>query len=207
MDPVPGVTYLQHTAADIPVPGKNVTLRVFGSPCTPLRPGKGRDWAFQYPAEEAKTLWKAIPSDIDILVTHSPPAGYCDTSDYWGKGGCDSLTKAVQKVRPALHVCGHCHEGRGAQIVRWSDDVEVSEHQIVSTWEDPGVGNKKISRLDLTGKGKGKPLEVGRETAIVNAAIMMRSHDSGPISFNKPIVVDLMFPTTGPAEDEVRDDG
>jgi hypothetical protein len=47
-----------------------------------------------------------------------------------------------------VHVCGHIHEGRGAVRVKWDRDGEGG----CEVWTDPGLGNKKISLLDLTGK-------------------------------------------------------
>jgi len=95
-----------------------------------------------------------------------------------------------------LHVCGHCHEGRGAQVVSWSDDEAEAEHG-VTEWTDPGSGNKKQSLFDLTGKksrAAAPHADAARETAIVNASIMAKSYGRGAKAFNKPIVVDIELP-------------
>ncbi len=110
---IPGVTYLQHTSALITLPDKDLSFRVFASPHSPFRPQSGRYTAFQYPSPEAETLWNTIPADTDVLITHTPPAGICDTSQHFPDGGCPALLKALGRVRPAMHICGHCHEGRG----------------------------------------------------------------------------------------------
>ncbi|EME87269.1 uncharacterized protein MYCFIDRAFT_5438, partial [Pseudocercospora fijiensis CIRAD86] len=139
--------YLQHSAAVVCLPEHNVSLRVFGSPYSPDR-GK-QNWAFQYSDADAYTMWNDIPPDIDLLITHTPAFGCCDTSAHWTEGGCEGLKRALVSSRPQLHVCGHCHEGRGACVVRWED----AEGECAKTaWEDPGAGNKKMSLLDLTGK-------------------------------------------------------
>jgi len=99
------------------------------------------------------------------------------------------LRAALWRVKPLLHICGHCHEGRGAEVVRWSDIP--NEIESVRKWKDPGQGNKKQSLLDLTGARGGFALEAGRETAIINASIMAKSFGRGAKVFNKPIVVDI----------------
>lgn len=183
------ITYVQHSSTTINLPEHNASFRLFGSPDSPERPGQ--NWAFQYVDGQAAGLWDAIPTDTDVLITHTPPAGHCDESRHWQQGGCPALMQALWKVKPALHICGHCHDGRGAQIVRWNDSPEMVES--VQTWKDPGAGNKKQSLLDLTGARHGPSLEIGKETAVVNAAIMSRSWGKGSKAFNKPIVVDVEF--------------
>ncbi|KAK5701289.1 hypothetical protein LTR17_022703 [Elasticomyces elasticus] len=179
-------TYLHHSSAVVDVPDKHVSLRMFGSPYSPDR---GRqNWAFQYNDEQAQGLWDAIPAETDIIVTHTPPAEYCDASTHWQEGGCPALLKALGRVRPLLHVCGHCHEGRGAKMVHWDD----SEDSVASSdgWQDPGAGNKKQSLFDLT-SSRDRRFEAGQATAVVNASIMAKSFGRGTKSFNKPIIVDI----------------
>lgn len=53
-----------------------------------------------------------------------------------------------------LAVCGHIHDGRGAERITWdleSHNVAYQE-KCVTRWEDPGQGNKKICLVDLTGR-------------------------------------------------------
>lgn len=94
------------------------------------------------------------------MVTHTPPAGHCD----WqvsknGRTGCEELRRRLWYVRPLVHVCGHLHEGRGVEKVRWKlDGVSRGPFMEEGTeiWEDPGggEGNRKQSLVDLTGRGK-----------------------------------------------------
>ncbi|KAK1079402.1 hypothetical protein LTR33_006417 [Friedmanniomyces endolithicus] len=197
-------TYLENSSALIEIPDKNVSLRVFGSPYSPDR---GRqNWAFQYPEERAEDIWSAIPDDTDVLVTHTPPAGHCDTSSHWLEGGCPGLLATLESVKPLLHVCGHCHEGRGAEILRWGEHPGTVAS--VRKWEDPGAGNKKQSLLDLTGSRAGEtPLEAGKEMAVVNASMVARSFGRGGMAFNKPIVVDLVVPVLRHKEAECPEPG
>ena len=191
------ITYLEHESKVITV--KGMEIRVFGSPYSPATASSTQYTAFQYPPSRAQQLWSSIPSNTTILITHTPPAGHLDTSAHWTQGGCPALSQALFRSKPRLHVCGHCHEGRGAEIVCWSDEAEA-EHG-VTEWTDPGSGNKKQSLFDLTGKKSRRaattPIHAGaiaKETAIVNASIMAKSYGRGTKAFNKPIVVDIELP-------------
>ncbi|KZF22138.1 Metallo-dependent phosphatase [Xylona heveae TC161] len=152
------ITYLTHSAATVRVPyldGTEVKLKVFGSPYSPAR---GR-WAFGYSPEQATALWDEVPLDTDVLVTHTPPKYHCDESRDRGAAGCETLRQTLWRVRPRLAICGHVHEGRGAETIRWdleSPNIKYKEHS-TRYWNDPGVGNKQ-SLLDLSAKGGG-PLE------------------------------------------------
>lgn len=208
---IPGVVYLEHESTTVHSPSSEEdggaepkTLNIFGSPYSASDiqtsesetdgsvPMLSNHWAFQYPSSSAEEIWSAIPERTDILITHTPPQGHCDKSRFWTRGGCPALLKRVQLIKPALHICGHCHEGRGAQVVRWSNDE--SEAGSVMEWQNPGAGSKKLSLFDLTGSKRGTTLERGRETAVVNAAIMGKSYERrGPKEMRKPIVVDLFI--------------
>jgi Icc-related predicted phosphoesterase len=64
--------------------------------------------------DELAEHFDAIPSDIDVLITHSPPRGHGDLTAVGERVGSTSLVAAIQRSRPALAVFGHIHEGRGA---------------------------------------------------------------------------------------------
>jgi Icc-related predicted phosphoesterase len=197
------LTYLDHDSTVIDLPSKDVSVRVFGSPYSPDR---GRqNWAFQYNSEAAEALWATIPDSIDILITHTPPASFCDTSEHWLEGGCRALLEALWRTRPLLHVCGHCHEGRGVEILTWGDE-QLGKVRSSRKWQDPGLGNKKQSLLDLTGRCDGHTLLPGRETVVINASILASSFGKGKKAFNKPIVVDVLLPVRSPVpDDQMRD--
>lgn len=181
----PTMTYLNHSSTTIELnkhPILRTSFTVFGSPYSP-RSGM---WAFGYgqatPDAEARggveqpqactstapkafDLWSAIPLDTDIVITHTPPYTHCDEATSKRRAmGCEDLRRALWRVRPKLAVCGHVHEGRGAERVRW-DTVGVSAAPYgelsVERWEDPagGIGNNKISLVDLTSRGGKKALD------------------------------------------------
>lgn len=74
--------------------------------------------AFQY--ETGTDHWRdAIPDNVDILVTHTPPKYILD--DWSGVAeGCPSLLNEVKRQRPALHIFGHVHPAHGEELVAWS---------------------------------------------------------------------------------------
>lgn len=181
----PSITYLNHESTTI-VLNKHPLLRtsftVFGSPYSP----RNGTWAFGYdqaaPNSEiigqdnqprpstsytptAAHIWSDIPLDTDIVITHTPPYTHCDEAITKRRAmGCEDLRRALWRVRPKLTVCGHVHEGRGADRVRW-DILGASAAPFgelsVKHWDDPGAGagNNKISLIDLTSRGGQQPLD------------------------------------------------
>ena len=155
----PSIIYLDHELAQFSlkrVNGPHTTFRVFGSPYSPA---KGL-WAFGYTPEKAFDMWEQIPLNTDILITHTPPKYHCDESHAGVPAGCEVLRQALWRIRPRLAICGHVHEGRGAERVRWdlsATNVRYKEDD-VGYWIDPGARNRKQSLVDLSLKG-GEPLD------------------------------------------------
>jgi hypothetical protein len=120
-----GVTYLQCTSTTLVFPEQGRNLTVYGSPHVPLCGGS--NFAFQYPRH--LDSWTAeIPSDADIVVTHTPPRYHRDVSSgSFSPNGCAGLLKAMWRVKPLLHVCGHIHGSRGRSVLDWGRDQEAYE--------------------------------------------------------------------------------
>lgn len=155
------ITYLHHDSATIRLSdpsGPHTWFNVFGSPFS-QRHGL---WAFGYdgpsrhnPSTELTSLWDLIPLNTDVVITHTPPRTHCDSVEEQNRPqGCEALRQALWRVRPQLAVCGHLHQGRGAERVRWDlEDQNTAFAEISSTpWQDPGEDNNKMSLIDLTGK-------------------------------------------------------
>ncbi|KAJ5656669.1 hypothetical protein N7507_008619 [Penicillium longicatenatum] len=155
----PSVIYLQHQAAVINLihkDGSKTAFKVFGSPYSQFE----GHWAFGFDSgKAAKALWDQIPPDTDIVVTHTPPKSHCDQKPMGKKVGCDALRQALSRIRPPLAVCGHVHEDRGYERVRWPKQMRLSRTLIES--DNSGVttqgvlpppGSKKQALVDLTGK-------------------------------------------------------
>jgi Icc-related predicted phosphoesterase len=83
----------------------------YGSPWQP----RFYDWAFNVdrgPFIAAK--WKMIPDDTHILITHGPPHGILDPGRGDAHVGCEDLLRSItERVRPDVHIFGHCHMGYG----------------------------------------------------------------------------------------------
>lgn len=88
-------------------------LAIYGSPVTPdFHP---QYWAFNKSrGETIMKVWKKIPEQVDIIVTHGPVHGMHDyvprSQEYTG---CQALKEIVELRKPILHTCGHIHEGYG----------------------------------------------------------------------------------------------
>ena len=83
----------------------------YGSPYSPSFGG----WAFNADrGDMIKSIWANIPDNTDVLITHGPPAGYGDELYFGERVGCQDLLSVVtDRVKPALHIYGHIHEGYG----------------------------------------------------------------------------------------------
>lgn len=90
------------------------------------------------------------------MITHTPPKYHCDESGQNKASGCKTLREALWRVRPPLAVCGHIHEGRGAERILWDLDCPNTKFKESASgyWTDPslGLGNKKQCYLDLSSK-------------------------------------------------------
>lgn len=217
------ITYLQHNSATIRLTdpdGPGTEFTVFGSPYSP----ENGLWAFTYrrpnhaptasgPHNEAITslsaaeLWATVPEDIDVLVTHTPASTHCDDSM-----GCEDLRRTLARVRPRLHVCGHVHQGRSAERVRWDTDSldignKIASEGSVEPWQDPNPdpGSAKMSLVDLTGRGGKRPLEFQRTQSMYGKSDLPEPSQRVPcrLPFPEPDNQDRVGPD-GPAR---RNDG
>lgn len=103
-----GVTYLQDSY--VIVDG----FKVYGSPWQP----EFRSWAFNLPrGKPLADVWARIPSDTEVLVTHSPPDSVMDMAPGDVHVGCADLAVAVSEIKPRLHVFGHIHECYGTKVI------------------------------------------------------------------------------------------
>lgn len=57
-----------------------------------------------------------VPTDTDILITHSPAFGILDF-DYGINYGSEDLLTAVSEVNPRIHLFGHIHKQHGITII------------------------------------------------------------------------------------------
>jgi hypothetical protein len=194
-----GIIYLCHEARTLKLKDGRV-IKVFASPLSPSEDGL---WGFGYPEPEylERSPWANIPEDTDVVITHTPARYHLDASPDFpaGKGpggnhGCEYLRQALWGVRPLLHVCGHIHQGRGVEKVRWDTELRHVKYKEmeVKRIEDPFPD--KARRQFLVDTVRRERIERGKETLMVNASIATGSWKRGeghPKAWGKPVVVDL----------------
>ena len=83
----------------------------------------------------------AIPSDVDLLITHTPPhkLGRLDAIHDGTPVGCEELTRRLtapasspDALQPLLHVFGHIHEARGVHLLKHGEDEGAKETVLVN---------------------------------------------------------------------------
>lgn len=86
-------------------------LKIWGSPNTLTY----HDWAFNSTSSEIVKIWDRIPTNTDVVISHSPPYDILDKSRSGLKLGCIDLFHKIKEVSPLIHSFGHVHESRGFQ--------------------------------------------------------------------------------------------
>lgn len=79
---------------------------------------------------------KKIPSDTDVLITHSPAFGILDFDDNINYGDEQLLTRIIE-VQPRLHLFGHIHSNHGL----------TTQHGI--TFSNGAIMNADYSTLNI----------------------------------------------------------
>ena len=97
------IIYLENS--DVTIEG----IKIWGSPHTP----SFGDWSFMKDRAKLDKVWKHIPDDTDIVVTHGPPKGILDSSfdrnNNIERCGCNALKKRMLDIQPTLVLFGHIH--------------------------------------------------------------------------------------------------
>jgi Icc-related predicted phosphoesterase len=77
------------------------------------------NWAFNRSEEKLEQYWKAIPNDIDVFITHSPPYMIGDyvPSNKSHQGSPTLYKEIVERIKPRIHAFGHIHEGYGVKVI------------------------------------------------------------------------------------------
>jgi len=118
--------------------------KIFGSPYT-LEFG---NWAFMYDKEHSNFIWRDVPDDIDVLVSHGPPYQILDevksgpTSG--SHPGCRALRSKVLEIKPRIHCFGHIHGGSG---VMERDGIKFINASVVDDLYC--YNNREISVIDI----------------------------------------------------------
>jgi len=191
-----GVTYLEEGVHGFTL--KNgAKFKVYASPYQP----EFCDWAFAY--ERNQDRWNTqeqvkpgpfpvrsiaknpIPNfgkdGVDIIMTHGPPMDILDFTFTGANVGCENLLRAVSRARPRLHCFGHIHEAHGAKMITWEEDRGIFGWEAIERQGDEKNVYPEVSKQEV---------EFGRQTLMVNAAIMDLSYRPR----NAPWLIDLDLP-------------
>lgn len=77
------------------------------------------DWAFNKPEEELVEIYKKIPNELDILISHGPPFQCLDKTIEGIFAGSKSLRKAIEDRQIKHCFTGHIHEqGSKQDLIR-----------------------------------------------------------------------------------------
>ena len=100
------LTYLENSSVEIE------GLNIWGSPYTPTF----GNWHFNKQRSKLNRLWKTIPDNTNIVITHGPPKGILDYShdfnNYVERCGCSALMKRLLVLKPSLSLFGHIHNNK-----------------------------------------------------------------------------------------------
>jgi Icc-related predicted phosphoesterase len=110
------IYYLENTGTTIE------GINIWGSPYTPEFCG----WGFMKSDKMLSTIWKQIPTNTDILITHGPPAGILSRNIQGYECGSSSLCRHIKRIQPKLHIFGHIHEGQGQQVIGKTHYINAS---------------------------------------------------------------------------------
>lgn len=140
------------TAYDQMYPGEKPTLdylcdsglefegfKIWGSPWTSRFPGiNPHCCAFTGKNDkEIAPKWDLIPTETDILITHSPPFTIRDLiADGKQVGSPSLMAHHIQRLRPKLWVFGHIHEGYGQEgPYQWNGTKYVNASHVNERYE------------------------------------------------------------------------
>ena len=101
-------------------------VEIDGVPFFELRRGRAGhafgSWSYDFTEDQARVLLADCQVGC-VLVSHSPPRGAADADRSGRSLGSEAVREAVERVRPALVVCGHIHDSSGRQETLGSTPV------------------------------------------------------------------------------------
>ncbi|RLN47741.1 hypothetical protein BBJ29_002028 [Phytophthora kernoviae] len=161
------------------------------------------NWAFNRPRGEALLRqWRQIPTDTDVLVTHTPPMGHGDLVGYQRVGCADLLREVEDRVRPKLHVFGHVHEGYGRSA---SPDGEITYFNASACTHSYEPVNAPFV-FELTGPPKrGWPKHGLTPSLLPSGDSIRRSFSNNDVSSMSSVTSTISFNSTTEDEDVSMD--
>lgn len=98
-----GIIYLQDSSVVIE------GVKFYGSPRVP----RFYDWAFMHTEKELKAIYKKIPEDTDVLLTHGPALRKGDEVSRGHVGSEALIDRIIELPKLKYHIFGHIHECSG----------------------------------------------------------------------------------------------
>ncbi len=89
----------------------------YGSPWTP----PFMNWFFMADEERLGMLYRAMPKEVDVLITHGPPRGILDTGYQDPHVGSIALAEAIEWRNIKHNVFGHLHSCGGQTVQPYVD--------------------------------------------------------------------------------------
>jgi Icc-related predicted phosphoesterase len=137
----PSLIYLQDS--EVTIDG----IKFYGAPWIPTN-HLGKAFSFLREAHViAKSHWKNIPDDTDVLITHGPAYNKLDKIKKPVRHnqtklnlGDKSLRERVEEINPQLHICGHIHSSQG---ILDEDEETTTYINAASLGEDYQYSNER----------------------------------------------------------------
>lgn len=126
----PSITYLHNES--ITIDGHTI----YGSPYTP----PFFDWFFMKSEHELAAIYKHIPPETTILLTHGPAFEILDETDRGVSAGSYALKAAIASLsKLQLHAFGHIHEAYGQKQCDNYIAVNASSLDYKYAYENPPI--------------------------------------------------------------------
>jgi Icc-related predicted phosphoesterase len=110
-------------------------LRIWG---TPWSNPFGYGWAFNMTEEDQVENLKRCPDDVDVIVSHGPPYGFCDLTKGWRDqppehvGSVALLDRMYELPELKLVATGHIHSAYGRQGIVVGGSLVNERYQVTN---------------------------------------------------------------------------
>ena len=133
--------------------------------------GSGRRWHHVGREQFAKLSEQFTAQGLDIFITHEPPELY--SPDRKMKFGWAEVTRAVEKIGPKLHLCGHFHcdsilAKLGPTVILKLDSSQTRKQYAVADYREGSFREPRLKKLS-EGKvlaGPGNAIDVEELTRV-----------------------------------------